>query len=104
MSPVVDLLAEKIVRFGELLVLPGFGNDKVRNLLDCDVEPARGFNRMVVDRVGQYFNLASPVAGTGIGVRSQSPCAPGIVRWARPRWPLRRRMPWRSSRVVGKRL
>jgi hypothetical protein len=93
-EPVADLLADKIVGFGELLALPCFGNDKVGNLLDCltllissgqmvpifhavavDVEPAQRFNRMVVDRVRtgrQYFNLASPVAGTGIGVSELS--------------------------------
>jgi hypothetical protein len=89
-EPVVDLMADKIVAFGELLALPCFGSVKVGNLLDCltllvgsgqvvpilpaaavDMGPAQRFNRMVVDyvRAGRsYRYLASPVAGTGIAV------------------------------------
>jgi hypothetical protein len=89
-EPVADLLADKIASFDELLALPCFGSAKVGNLLDCltllvgsgqvvaitpnaavDSEPAKRFNRMVVDfvRSGRsYRNLAAPVAGTGIAV------------------------------------
>src|SRR5439155_23638168 len=87
---VADLLDARIAGFDELLGLPPFADGKVGSLLDCltllissgqvvpifpaaaiDMEPARRFNRMVIDhiRAGRsYHNLASPVAGTGIAV------------------------------------
>jgi SAM-dependent methyltransferase len=87
---VANLLADKIVGFGELLALPCFGNNSVGKLLDCltllvssgqvvpilpttavNLKPAQRFNRMVVDHVRagrSYRCLASPVAGTGIAV------------------------------------
>jgi hypothetical protein len=89
-EPVVDLLADKLAGFDELLALPPFGAGKIGMLLDClsllvssgqvlpivgpmarDPEPARRFNRLIIDnfRAGRiYRNLASPVAGTGIPV------------------------------------
>ena len=89
--PVADLLDARIARFDELLALPRFANGKIGSLLDCltlligsgqvvpifpaaaatDMEPARRFNRMVIEhiRAGRsYRYLASPVAGTGIAV------------------------------------
>jgi SAM-dependent methyltransferase len=88
-SPVVDLLAEKIASFEELLALREYGSDKVGMLLDtlvglvhsrqvfpiirmaADPAPAQRFNRMLVDssRTGRvFFHLASPVLRTGIPV------------------------------------
>jgi SAM-dependent methyltransferase len=91
-EPVADLLAGKIAGFDELLALPCFGNERFGNLVDCltllvasgqavpimpaaagvDLEPARRFNRMIVERIRTghtYWHLAAPVAGTGIAVR-----------------------------------
>jgi SAM-dependent methyltransferase len=87
-EPVADLLAQKVASFEELLALPCFAGGKIGSLLDCltllvgsgqvlpvaakgsvDAEPAKRFNRMVVEhvRAGRaYGYLASPVAGTGI--------------------------------------
>jgi hypothetical protein len=87
-APVADLLADKIASLDELLALREYGSDKVGVLLDClallvhsgqvfpvttpaDSEPAKRFNRKVVEnaRAGRlYFNLASPVARTGIPI------------------------------------
>jgi SAM-dependent methyltransferase len=87
-TPVADLLADKIASFDELLALREYGSDKMGMLLDClallvhsgqvfpvimpaDPEPARRFNRSVVEnaRAGRlYFSLASPVARTGIPI------------------------------------
>ena len=100
-EPVADLLAQKIAGFEELLALPCFAGSKVGNLLDCltllvasgqvlpvvakgtvDAEPAKRFNRMVVDHVRagrSYRFLASPVAGTGIPVNDLGMLALGAV-------------------------
>jgi Predicted methyltransferase regulatory domain len=89
-GPLADLLAEKIASFDELLALPAFGENAVGPLVEClallihsgqvvpviappsaDAEPARRFNRAIVERAraGQlYGHLASPVTGTGIAI------------------------------------
>jgi hypothetical protein len=89
-GPVADLLADKIASFDELLALPAFVPGKIGILVDCltllvssgqvlpilgpaavDIEPARRFNRMIVEnlKAGRFYrNLAAPVAGTGIWV------------------------------------
>ncbi|WP_413989004.1 methyltransferase regulatory domain-containing protein [Labrys okinawensis] len=89
-SPIADMLAERFATFDELLALPSFGEHAVDRLVEClallihsgqvvpfvmrpttDPEPARRFNRMIVDRArgGRLYGyLASPVAGTGIRI------------------------------------
>ncbi|WP_284313378.1 methyltransferase regulatory domain-containing protein [Labrys miyagiensis] len=89
-SPIADLLTERFATFDELLALPIFGEHAVDRLVEClallihsgqvvpliiqptmDPEPARRFNRMIVDRArgGRLYGyLASPIAGTGIRV------------------------------------
>jgi SAM-dependent methyltransferase len=88
--PLADLLAQKIASFDELLALPAFGENAAGTLVEClallihsgqvvpviappsaDAEPARRFNRVIVDRARTgrlYGYLASPVTGTGIAV------------------------------------
>jgi hypothetical protein len=87
-APIVDLLAERIAGFDELLGLPAFGRNRRDSLIDClsqlvnsgqvivassppatDSEPARRFNRMIVDhaRVGRFYgHLAAPLMRTGV--------------------------------------
>jgi SAM-dependent methyltransferase len=89
-GPVADVLAQRTASFDELLALPTFGENGVELLIDClallihsgqvfalsadgtsDPEPARRFNRVVIDRAraGRFYgHLASPVARTGIPV------------------------------------
>jgi SAM-dependent methyltransferase len=89
-GPLADLLAAKIASFDELLALPALGEDAVGSLVEClallihsgqvvpvtappsvDAEPARRFNRTIVERArgGRLYGyLASPVTGTGIAV------------------------------------
>ena len=89
-APIADRLATGPVAFDELVALPAFGETQLGVLLDClgllihsgqvlpvadtdgfDPEPARRFNRVVVDnaRAGRlYFSLAAPSARTGIPV------------------------------------
>ncbi len=87
-APIADALADRIVPFDELAVLDAF-DGKLSILLEClgllvhsgqavallppepDTEPAKRFNRMVVEqaRAGRMYNtLASPLARTGLGV------------------------------------
>ncbi|WP_448956400.1 class I SAM-dependent methyltransferase [Labrys neptuniae] len=89
-GPIADLLAKNFASFDDLLALPLFGETGVDRLVEClalliqagqvvtfiprparDPEPARRFNRMVVDRARAgrlYGHLASPVTGTGIAI------------------------------------
>jgi predicted O-methyltransferase YrrM len=90
-DPVYDRLAEKPASFDELAALPVYaGEGRIALLLDClcllvgsgqvyaviaaegiDSEPARRFNRMIVDfaRSGRnYGALAAPVLRSGIAV------------------------------------
>jgi predicted O-methyltransferase YrrM len=87
-DPVYDRLAEKPASFDELAALPVYGEDKIGQLLEClcllvssgqvapviaaeriDQEPARRFNRMIVDfaRTGRnYGALAAPLIRSGL--------------------------------------
>jgi hypothetical protein len=89
-GPILDVLAGRIVEFDEVAAaFPSTAENRLAMLLDClcllvhsgqvlpiigaagDPEPAKRFNRMIVDhsREGRfYFCLASPVARTGIRV------------------------------------
>jgi SAM-dependent methyltransferase len=89
-APILDALAGRIAEFDEIAaVFPITAENRVAMLLDClsllvqsgqvlpiigtpgDAEPAKRFNRMVVEHSRQgrfYFSLASPVARTGIQV------------------------------------
>ena len=88
--PIADRLAQGNAPFSDLLALPAFGEDRRDVLLDCltllvhsaqvlpvissanaNGEPARRFNRMVVDslRSGRtYHHLASPMVRTGLPI------------------------------------
>jgi len=88
-AAVVDVLAQKIARFDELLALPAFAGS-VDLLRDClvllvhsgqvlpilaadgiDRAPAQRFNRVIAARArtGQrYGHLSAPVAGTGVPI------------------------------------
>jgi hypothetical protein len=88
--PIVERLAQGNAGFDDLLALPAFGEGKLAALLDCltllvhsgqvlpligpanvDSEPARRFNRMIVDsfRGGRaYRHLAAPAGRTGLQV------------------------------------
>jgi len=89
-APLVDALSQGPKSFAELLSLSGFGDGQTDALRECmillvhsgqvmpvvhpaaaDVDPARRFNRMVVDaaREGRTYDcLASPVTRAGIPV------------------------------------
>jgi hypothetical protein len=89
-TPMLDLLADKIVSFDELVALPAFGEQRLGLLLQClcllvdsgqafpitsppadDHEPAQRFNRVLVEnaKAGRFYGaLASPVVRSGIRV------------------------------------